>query len=753
MGLSDVLNIGQSALAAAQIGLQVTGNNIANASTPGYSRELAMQTESQPQGFGYGFVGSGVTVSTVQRMYSSFATQQVNSAQASSSNLTTYYNQLQQVDNMLGDTTSGLSPTMQSFFAGVQTMASNPASLASRQAMLSDAQTLASQVQGMGSQIDQLAQGVNTQIQTSVNSINSIASQIAQLNTDIVNSQASAANQPANSLLDQRDQLVNQLNQQVSASVVSDGNGNYNIFIGNGQALVVGGSTYNLSVAQSNLDPTQLAVAYTANNKTTTLPDSALTGGQLGGILAFRDQSLNSAQNQLGLLALNIGTQFNNQQALGVDLNGKQGAPLFTVGSPTVTSASSNSGTGALAASISDPTQLTGQDYQLTNNNGTYVLSTTTGSTVATFTSFPQTVAGLTLNMSGAPQNGDRFLIRPTANSADQFSVALTNPAGIAAAVPITTATVADNLVLSAVGSGNSGSGIISQVQSGSNPASPLTAPVTLTYNSGSPATLTGFPTNQPVTVTTPSGTTTSYAAGQPVPYTDGSSISFQGLSFTISGTPHAGDTFTLTNGGTGTISAGSVSSAYFAAPITTPITLTYNAATGALSGFPAADAVAVTQNGSTTTYPAGTNVPYSPGATLSFGGMSVSISGTLVNNDTFTISPNTAVSGDNRNALLMGQLQNQKNIQASSGNASTFSGYYASLMSSVASKTSELSVTSTSESNVLKNWQQTQQSVSGVNLNEEANNLLQYQQAYQAAGKLMQIASQLFNTLLSVST
>lgn len=748
MGLSDVLNIGQSALAAAQIGLQVTGNNIANASTPGYNRETVIQAESTPQGFGYGFLGSGVSVSTVQRMYSSFTTQQTNSAQANSSGLTTYYNQMQQIDNMLGDTTSGLSPDMQSFFSGVQTVAANPSLLSSRQAMLSDAQTMASQFQGMGAQLDQMNQSINTQIQTSVGSINSIAAQIAQLNGAIADAQSSTQQQPPNALLDQRDQLVSQLNQQVAATVVQDGNGNYNIYIGNGQALVTGQASYQLSTAQSALNPTQLAVAYTANGKTATLPDSALSGGQLGGVLSFRDQSLNSAQNQLGLLAIGLGTAFNNQQALGLDLNGNPGKALFTVATPQVSSASTNLGTGAVTASISNPSQLTAQDYQLTYNSGTYSLSAVNGSQVASFTSFPQTIDGVTLNMTGTPQNGDTFLIRPTANGADGFSVALTDPAGIAAAAPILTSTVADSPIMSAATATNTGTGQIGSVALGNNPTSPLSSPVTLTYNSTG-NTLTGFPANQPVTVTTPTGTTTSFAAGTPVTYTSGSTISFQGISFTVSGVPNNGDTFTLSNGGTGQISPGTVNSSYLSSPLATPVTLTYNGSTGNLSGFPAADPVTVTAGGTSTTYPAGTAVPYTSGASISFGGMSFTISGTLVNNDTFTVSPNVNATGDNRNALLMGQLQTSKALY---GGTSTFAAGYAELVSSVASKTSELNVTSTSETNVLKGLQQTQQSTSGVNLDQEATNLLQYQQAYQAAGKLMQIASQLFNTLLNVS-
>ncbi len=757
MAIGDILSIGQSALAAAEIGIATTGNNIANASTPGYSREVVQQTEGFSQGSGSGFVGSGVNVSTVQRQFSSFAAQQTNAAQASSSSLSTWYTQIQQIDNMLGDTTSGLTPTMQSFFSGMQTLSSNPSSLAARQAVLGDAQTMTSQFQSMGSQLDQINQGINTQITDSVGSINTIASQIAQLNQEIsvvqngtpqtgTGQNGTTVVQPANTLLDQRDQLVSQLNQQVAANVVQESNGQYDVYIGNGQPLVLGSQTYALSTSESNLNPSQLAVSYTANGQTQQLPDNSLTGGALGGALSFRNQSLDSAQNSLGLLAIGMGSTLNAQQALGVDLNGNPGQAIFSVGTPEVYSAASNTGTGTLSATISNTNALTGQDYQLSYNSGTYTMTPVTGGTPTTFTSFPQTIGGVTYSMSGTPANGDMFLVRPTANGADSFNTIMTNPVALAAASPVVTSTVSDPTVMTALGTSNTGTGTISSADIGSNTVSPFSAPVTLTYNSGSPATVSGFPAGQPVTVDN-NGTTTTYAAGQPVPFDTGATYSVQGVSFVLGGTPNNGDTFTLTTGGTGTISAATVSQGYLAAPLTAPLTLTYNGTANTLSGFPPADAVTVTNNGTSTVFPAGTPVTYTAGATLSFGGMSMTIAGTPVNGDTFTLSPASANSGDGSNAVNMANLQSVKLLM---GGLSTYQNVYSQLTSAVASKTSELQVTSTSEGNTLTQMQNAQQAISGVNLNEEATNLLQYQQAYQAAGKLMQVASQLFTTLLS---
>ena len=157
----SVLSIGQSALAAAQLGLATTGNNIANASTPGYNREQILQTEGGGQNTGSGFMGSGAQVSSIQRIYSSFLATQQNSAQASYSGLNSNYTQISQINSTLASTTTGLSPSIQNFFNSVQTAASDPSAASSRETVLTSAQTLASQFQNTSTQLSQMNDGVN----------------------------------------------------------------------------------------------------------------------------------------------------------------------------------------------------------------------------------------------------------------------------------------------------------------------------------------------------------------------------------------------------------------------------------------------------------------------------------------------------------------------------------------------------------------------------------------------------------------
>jgi flagellar hook-associated protein 1 FlgK len=629
---SNILSIGQSALAAAQAGISTTGNNIANAATPGYSRQVVVQSAAPPQNFGYGFLGQGAQIDTVKRIYNEFQATQIRTTQSAQSGQASYYVQIQQVDNMLADPSAGLSPAMQDFFKGVQDLAANPASVPSRQAALSTGQSLAARFQGLNDQLDQLNQGVNSQIASSVNDINTYAQKIAQLNGAITIAQGVANGQPPNDLLDQRDQLMMDLSKEIKTTVVKQDDGKYNVFIGNGQPLVVGNQTFALKTTVSPTDQGRIEVAYSTNGNSVIMGESSLTGGTLGGLMDFRSQTLDSAQNALGRVAIGLASTFNAQHRLGQDLNGNMGGDFFTVASPRVSASTTNSGTGTLTASISDASALTASDYRLNFDGSNYQLTRVTDGSVSTFSSFPQTIDGVSLNLAGSPTAGDSFLIRPTVDGAKAFGVAISDTSLIAAAAPIRTAAISTN---SGTGSINAGS---------------VNAPPPPNAN-----------LQQPVTITFTSATT-----------------------FDVSGT------------GTGNP----------------------------------------------------TGLTYTPGASISYNGWSVQIAGAPASGDSFAIVANTGGAGDNRNALLLGALQTSNTL---AGATTTYQGAYSQLVSSVGNKTNELNVTSTATGSLLTNLLQVQQSESGVNLDEEATNLLRYQQAYQAAGKVMQIASQLFNTLLTL--
>ncbi|HEY9097249.1 MAG TPA: flagellar hook-associated protein FlgK [Thiobacillus sp.] len=441
---SSILGIGQSALTAAQVGLNTTGHNIANAATPGYTRQVVVQGAAMAQDFGFGFLGQGAEISTVKRIYNEFLSTQVRSAQTTKSGVDVYYAQIRQIDNMLADPKSGLSPALQNFFSGIQEVASNPSLIPARQAAMSSAESLVARFQGMANRLSEISDGVNSQIVSSVNEINTYAVQIAQLNDAIGRAQR-ATGQPPNDLLDQRDQLILDLGKEIKATVVKQGDGDYNVFIGNGQPLVVGTKTFTVFNVSSATNPEKIEVAYkNSNGSTVVVGEAGLVGGKLGGLVEFRSKTLEPAQNALGRVAIGLGSTFNTQHQLGYDLNGVAGKAFFNVPAPYVGPSANNAGTAVLGATISNVNALTTSDYQVSYDGANFTVTRLSDNTSSVYASFPQTVDGVDISLaSGAAAAGDIFLIRPTAKGASGLSLLVSDPAEFAAAAQ--TGAVGDN--------------------------------------------------------------------------------------------------------------------------------------------------------------------------------------------------------------------------------------------------------------------------------------------------------------------
>jgi flagellar hook-associated protein 1 FlgK len=718
---SSILNVGKSALTAAQIGLTTTGHNIANASTPGYTRQVVTQSAVAGEDSGYGFIGKGTEVSDVQRMYNEFLTDRVIAAQTNASQLNAYYGQILQINNLLADTTAGLSPALQNFFKSVQNLSDDPNGAAARQSLLSTAESLVARYQSLDGQLKEIGQGINGQIESSVGMINVYAKQIGDLNESIEKSISSSGGKIPNDLLDQRDLAIAELSKEVKVTVVKQGN-TYNVFMGNGQPLVVSNKISTLSTTMSPTDPSRMEVAFTNNGKTSVLAESAFAGGgSLGGLFEFRSKTLDSAQNALGRIALVFAESFNAQHQLGQTQTGTLGSKFFNVGSPQVTPSTANLGAGTVTATIKNTAALTTSDYRLQYVPASGVTPPSVKITRLSdgqVTSFPPPSAvidGVEFNLTGTPAMNDDFLVRPTANGASNISVAIVGTESIAAAAPIRS-----NAPVTNAGTGKISAPVVSSAA--------LMSPVALTYDLGTNS-FTGFPADKPVTVTVPGSppTVTTYAAGAPVPYTAGATISFGGVNAQVSGALADGATVTL-------------------GPPTA--TLTYNGTAKTLTGFPPNLPVTVELNGASTTYAPGTPVPYASGAKISVGGISFSVSGNPGDGDQFSLTANTNGLGDSSNALLLAGLQTAKLLD---NGTSTYQGSYSQLVNQVGNKTRELEATSTAAEKMYTQTVNAQQEESGVNLDEEATNLIRYQQAYQAAAKVMQTASQLFDTLLEL--
>lgn len=710
--MSNLFTSALSAMNAAQTGMATTQHNIANASTPGFTRQTVVTSPNAGQMTGGGFVGAGVDVSGVRRIYDQYLTNQVRLEQTQSNYLSTYHASMTQIDNLIADPTAGASPAMQDFFNALNGVANNPESVPARQTLLGTSQFVVNRFQAIDQRLTDIADGLNGQITRSVSTVNNYAQQIATLNGNIKRAIANGQGQLPNDLLDQRDQVINQLNQEIKVSVQLQPDGAANVYVGNGQTLVIDEKAMDLDTIRSQTDPSKLDIVYRDGANTTLLQQTGLQGGNLGAYLAFRDQSLEPARNALGRVAMGLATKMNEQNQMGLDLSGAAGGNIFNVGAPRVETGIKNTGTAVASATISDVTQLTTSDYQLRYDGANYSMvrlsdSTSTSVDMAALLSpTGVTLDGFTFSLSAGAIKGDTFLIRPTADGARDIRVAMSNPANIAAAAP-----VRSNADLA-----NTGSGIISApvVTSGLPLNVNLQSPVTLTFNT------------PPTTYST--SVNASIAVDVPDPIDP------------------------LVTGPTSVVTVASTSNMAVGSPVTG-------------GGFPAGTTIGSITNGTTfvAQMPVGgaTNPPapvagqalqvnysYISGNDISFNGWTAQISGTPAAGDVFTVGANTNATGDNRNALLLAGMQNQ-NLMA--GGTTTFQGIYGQLVGEIGSKTHELAVTSQAQISMTAQSVAQQQAAAGVNLDEEAANLMLYQRAYQAAAKAMQVANTMFDALLAI--
>lgn len=417
----SLLSIGRSGLLAAQTGLATTGHNITNANVLGYNRQVVVQGTTPPLQTGEGFIGTGTEVAQIKRVYDDFLNRQLLGAQTNQAQLDTYFNQVSQIDNLLADTTVGLGPALQSFFSGVQNANSNPQSTAARQAMLSAAESLASRFNGLSSRMKELNEGVNSGVTASVNEINSFARRIAEMNNTIAGLSVDPSALPSD-LMDQRDALIAEMNKQIKVTVMPAENNMLNVSFGTGQPLVIGNRSQELATAASPSDPERIVVGYRTQAGTfSQLPDSVLTGGQLGGLIDFRNSGLDVANANLGKIAAGLADAFNDQHKLGIDLDGNLGGNFFKDIHAYVgyDSRNSTSSTVKVDAVVVDAAKLTTSDYDINYNGTNFVVTRASDGATTTIAPYPQTqpqvIDGVAFSITGAAGGPDHpWCARPT---------------------------------------------------------------------------------------------------------------------------------------------------------------------------------------------------------------------------------------------------------------------------------------------------------------------------------------------------
>lgn len=461
--MSGLLSNAISGLQASQNALRTAGHNISNANTAGYSRqEVNYATRPEQNNGGSGFIGSGVTTTSIERVVNEFVTTQLRLDTSTYNQLSKYNTNIGKIDKLFADASTGLSGALQSFFAAMQNGANDPASTPGRQLIVTEAESITSRFNNLSNRLNEIEKSINSEVRTVTAQMNSLASSIASLNQSIGEARASGNGNQPNDLMDKRDETLRQLSELVSLQIVNQGDGDINVFIGNGQPLVIGTQVSTFNVTNDG------KIQLKGNNSIADV-SGQLSGGQIGGLLSFRNEVLAPSMNELGRIAIVMADQFNTQQQQGIDLDGDYGQPLFRDINDPIKAMNRVLHDGGNAqpydriidVTITDSNQITTSDYQfdiVPGGNNYLVTRLSDNQIVSQGTlsgAYPNSITfdGISVNLtSGSFQGGDTFILQPTRNGANDIDSIIQRPEDLAFAVPIRTAT----------NTGNSGSGLIS---------------------------------------------------------------------------------------------------------------------------------------------------------------------------------------------------------------------------------------------------------------------------------------------------
>ncbi len=455
--MAGLIGIGLTGLKSHQSALNTTGNNVTNTNTPGYSRQEVIFETNPSQFVGYGYQGAGVNISDIQRISDQFLIDQYRADTTVYNYQDSFVSHINVLDNLLADVTTGLSPAMSNFFKALQGGSDDPTSIPERQLILSQSEGLVTRFNSLYARLQDQEVIIGQEMSAHVSTINSLASGIAELNHAITLASGGGGGSLPNDLLDQRDEKLRELGELVQVNVIQRGDRQVDVIIGNGEALVVGNVSNQLTIEQSTMDPSQRDIAIIDPDGRSRVITQTIAGGKLGGIIEFRDGVLRETTNAMGRLGIVLADSINEQHRLGMDLEGHLGGNFFAdVNSDlSATSRFVSNDNNVLPldrvgrVDIIDTTQLTTDDYVLEfkgPTNQDYVLSRlSTGDTVRAGTLpgyFPAEieVEGFRITLqSGSFQQGDEFLIQPTRYGARDFDLFVDRVEEIALAAPIRT--------------------------------------------------------------------------------------------------------------------------------------------------------------------------------------------------------------------------------------------------------------------------------------------------------------------------
>lgn len=435
--MNNLYNLARNGLSVAQAALRVTGDNLTNGMSAGYSRRNLIIGESGGMSTGQGFFGYGAKAVGVERAYDAFANNQLRGSLSSWSALNGRMEQLSDIDNMLADESDNVSVSLNDMFKAMATLSGDPSDGPARAAVYNSLGTLSNRYNASAKRLTGLEKSTNTQIERSAKDINTATQQLAEINRQLERAQGNGA--PPADLLDQRDMLLEELSAQMGITVNEDPtSGRVDVTLSDGRPLVSGTTASKLQTSPSDADPNKIIVSYVdASGNATPLDESSITKGRLGGLFKFRNEDLTVARQELDQIAFMMAHRMNGQNRAGFKPDGTPGEDLFSLPDIKAIANAKNQGQDRLEQiTVTDYKKVKSEDYTITFKAPDWEVTGADGRSVLTG-------PGPTLNFDGIeitlpnPSTavaGDTFTLNPMTGAAEGLARKITSAEEFAAA-------------------------------------------------------------------------------------------------------------------------------------------------------------------------------------------------------------------------------------------------------------------------------------------------------------------------------
>lgn len=705
---TDLLSIARSGVDASNQLLQTAGHNIANVNSEGYVRE---RTTFESQLYG------GVGRATTERVINIFAQNQLRRDTTQLGEFETYYEKTTVLDNVLASEANSIAGSMSRYFASLQTASDDPTNLAARQLVLGEAKSMVGRIGTMANFMADKEEELNLEMENMVDKANTLIQSIANLNTSIRETQFNNRYDTPGALLNERDKAIMELAEIMSIETRANANGDGTVLVNitSGESLVLQDGSFNAFIITQSADLNYKSLELTSTGKPTSLRLAETNlGGTMGGLFRYRDEVLATTQRELGQIAMSLAESMNSQNRLGMDYDQQLGGDIFALPEFVGLNYSGNASpafsiTGRVAEG--GASSLTSADYQVTIDAVTPGAPDTVDFTVAL------------LNADGTPVNDTNG--NPITQSYTGLdAVAGTfNPVigGIEIEFPDTTNyTVGDQFLLQPTKNTASALRVEMTRPEDLAFASPIRVEASLN-NFGDSELVSSQVTNTFVDNTLADPDTSAFdgAGGLHGPgAAPGGTVGAPAQIVFTSATDYevrdsAGTVITVVSGATNLENIMAQAAASGAGPA-------WPAAFSALNDYP---------------------------------GFDFSLQGVPQAGDTFNIVFNTEGLNDNRNALELANIQNKDSMLLNNnggGNLVTYHEAYSTIIGDIGGKAASADISLKAAEAMKQQSKDWFDSVSGVSLDEEAANLVRFQQSYSAAARLLATAQELFNTILS---